>query len=316
MKRSAPGSGSKAAAPRTKKKARPEVPEYHLTPSRKDDAGEIIWPAPKEQIEQAKSFILECAGAGKRTLIVPDKDADGLSSGAILQRTLILLGLEPELISVHLLRKGNNIHTESERQAMADIDPEYIFILDQGSRKAPPVIDKPHKALVIDHHFAEEDDFPEGSKHVTACNSPPVATSSLLTYHLCSAVHEDVQQSCAWLCVLGTHGDLGTTLKWEPPFPDMRATFKTYTKKALNEAVSMINAPRRAATFDVPVAWAALAAANAPADLANNEKLLAARAEVKAEVERCTHAAPKFSADGKIAVFRIRSAAQDTSQGL
>ena len=31
---------------------------------------------------------------------------------------------------------------------------------------------------------------------------------------------------------------------------------------------------------------------------------------VNAEVERCTHAAPKFSPDGKIAVFRIRSEAQ------
>ncbi|OJD36571.1 dhh family protein [Diplodia corticola] len=308
MKRSASASGSKAA-PRTKK-ARPEVPDYHLTPSRKDDAGEIVWPAPKDQIEEAKDFIRECAGAGKRTLIVPDKDADGLSSGAILQRTLILLGLKPDLISVHLLQKGNNIHTESERQAMADLAPEYIFILDQGSRKAPPVIDKPHKALVIDHHFAEEDDFPEGSKHVTACNSPPVATSSLLTYHLCCAVHEDVAQACAWLCVVGTHGDLGTSLKWEPPFPDMRATFKTYTKKALNEAVSLINAPRRAASFAVPVAWAALSEANAPADLANNKDLLAAREEVRDEVERCTHTAPKFSADAKIAVFRISSEAQ------
>lgn len=250
------------------------------------------------------------AGAGRNTLIVPDKDADGLSSGAILQRTLVLLGLKPELISVHLLQKGNNVHTESERQAMAALDPEYIFILDQGSRKAPPVVDKPHKSLVIDHHFAEEDDFPEGSEHVTACNSPPVATSSLLTYHLCSALHDDVQETCAWLCILGTHGDLGTTLKWEPPFPDMRGVFKRYTKKALNEAVTMINAPRRTASFNVPAAWAALTAAETPADVANNPDLFAARKEVNAEVARCTHTAPKFSADGKIAVFRIRSEAQ------
>lgn len=244
-------------------------------------------------------------------MIVPDKDADGLTSGAILQKTLVLLGLDASLISAHLLRKGSNIHDEAERAAMASHDPEYIFVLDQGSRKSPPVIDKPHKALVIDHHHALDDDFPEGSTHVTACNSPPVATSALLTYLICRELQpDDVPKECDWLCAMGTHGDLGNTLKWEPPFPDMRDTFKRYTKKAINDAVSLINAPRRTASYDVPAAWAALTAASSPSDLLKNRSLLAARAEVNAEVERCTHTAPKFSADAKIAVFRISSPAQ------
>ncbi|EKG21059.1 Phosphoesterase RecJ-like protein [Macrophomina phaseolina MS6] len=266
MKRAAPSSGKVASKA---KKARPKIPEYHLTPSLKDDSGEIIWPAPKDQMERARNFIQRCASAGKKTLIVPDKDADGLSSGVILQKTLVLLGLRPELISAHLLQKGNSIHTDSERQAMAAHEPEYVFVLDQGSRKSPPVIDRPHKALIVDHHYAEEDDFPEGSEHVTACNSPPVATSSLLTYHLCR-----------------TQGDLGTTLKWEPPFPDMRHVFKAYTKKSLTDAVAMINAPRRTASFNVPAAWKAVTAAEGPVDLVNHKELNAARTEVQAEVER------------------------------
>jgi single-stranded DNA-specific DHH superfamily exonuclease len=248
--------------------------------------------------------------AKKRTLIVPDKDADGLTSGTILQRTLVFLGLDPDLISAHMLQKGRNIHDENERKAMAAHEPAYIFVLDQGSRRSPPVIDAPHRALVIDHHWALDGDFPEDSEHVTACNSPPVATSSLLTYHICSALDKAVASTCDWLCVMGTHGDLGNALKWEPPFPDMKATFKAYTKKALNEAVSLINAPRRTSTYDVPAAWEALTAASKPADLLKNVKLLAARAEVNAEVERCTHTAPKFSGDAKIAIFRINSAAQ------
>ncbi|KAI1133219.1 DHH phosphoesterase [Nemania abortiva] len=292
------------------KRQRPQIPEYHLTPSLRDESGEAIWPAPRNQIEKARRLIRECAGAKKKTLIVPDKDADGLTSGAILQKTLVLLGLDPGLISAHLLQKGRNIHDESERKAMAAHEPAFIFVLDQGSRKSPPVIDAPHKALVIDHHWALEDDFPEGSEHVTACNSPPVATSSLLTYHICSPLHEEVERTCDWLCVMGTHGDLGNTLKWEPPFPDMKTTFKTYTKKALNDAVSLINAPRRTSTYGVPAAWAALTAAATPAELLTNPMLLAARAEVNAEVERCTHTAPMFSDDAKIAVFRINSAAQ------
>ncbi|KAK8127773.1 hypothetical protein PG984_008881 [Apiospora sp. TS-2023a] len=307
MKRSAPSptkSGPKA------KKPRPEVPEYHSTPSMRDDTGDIIWPAPSAQIEGARKFIKECAAAGKKTLIIPDKDADGLTSGAILQKTLVLLGLDPSLISAHLLQKGSNIHIENERSIMASYEPEYIFVLDQGSRKSAPVIDGPHKALVIDHHFALDDDFPQGSEHVSACNSPPVATSALLTYHLCSELHGEVATTCDWLCAMGTHGDLGNTLKWEPPFPDMKATFKAYTKKAINDAVSLINAPRRTSTYDVPGAWQALISVESPKELLKNPTLLSARAEVNAEVERCTHTAPKFSADGRIAVFRINSAAQ------
>lgn len=57
-------------------------------------------------------------------------------------------------------------------------------------------------------------------------------------------------------------------------------------------------------------AWEALLEAKSPKELLNNKKLLSARAEVNEEVERHTHAPPKFSKDGKIAVLRIHSAAQ------
>ncbi|KAH7324496.1 DHH family protein [Stachybotrys elegans] len=305
MKRFAQASSTSKA-----KRAKPSVPDYHLTPSVRDSSGEVIWPAPRQQIQAARDIILECAAANKKTLIVPDKDADGLTSGAILHKTLVLLGLDESLISAHLLRKGSNVHDDTERTAMASHQPAYIFVLDQGSRRSPPLIDAPHRALVIDHHHALKHDFPQGSEHVTACDSPPVATSSLLTYHICYPLHDGVSRACDWLCAMGTHGDLGNAFKWEPPFPDMKATFKTYTKKAVNDAVSLINAPRRTASYNVPDAWAALMAASSPADLLTNRQLLAARAQVNAEVERCTHAAPRFSADGRIAVLRIRSAAQ------
>ncbi|KAI1434481.1 DHH phosphoesterase [Xylaria sp. CBS 124048] len=294
---------------KTKTKS-PPIPAYHETPSLLDESGQPIWPAPKDQMDRARRFIRECVTAGERTLIVPDKDADGLSSGVILQKTLVMLGLDPGLISVHHLQKGRNIHDESERQAMAAHKPSFIFILDQGSSKSQPVIDGPHRALIIDHHWALDDHFPEGSERITACNSPPVATGSLLTYTLCTGLHEDVARTCDWLCVVGTHGDLGNSLKWKPPFPDMTATFKTYTKKALNGVVSLVNAPRRTPLFNVAAAWDALSTAPAPADVLKNTVLQKARVEVNGEVERCTHTAPKFSADGRIAYFRITSAAQ------
>lgn len=194
---------------------------------------------------------------------------------------------------------------------MASHSPRYLFVLDQGSRASDPLVPDPTcTTLIIDHHFATPTDFPQRSVYVTACASPPVATSALLTYTLCSTLHPSLASQCGWLCAVGTHGDLGTTIKWEPPFPDLRDTFKQHTKKAVNEAVALLNAPRRTATYDVSSAWEALLAATAPADVTRAPRLLEARAQVAAEVERCTHTPPTFSKDGSIAVFRIRSACQ------
>ena len=249
------------------------------------------------------------AAVKEKTLIVPDKDADGLDSGVIIYRTLCALGLPSSLISVHLVGKGLSIHDEGERKAMKKKDPKYIIVVDQGSRAGPPVIDSTEaKSLIIDHHLSSE--FPKDALIVSACYYPPVATSALLTYEICKPLHPDIAAKCGYLCAMGTHGDLGTTLKWKPPFPDMTETFKTYTKKAINDAVSLINAPRRTAKFDVASAWQALLDANNPKEILSDKRLLAARAEINEEVERQTHTPPKFSKDGTIAVLRIHSAAQ------
>ncbi|RGP76699.1 dhh family [Fusarium longipes] len=314
MKRSASAARLKKEEQSPKKARSAEtttkLPEYHETPSRRDDNGEIIWPAPKDQIEAARNFIRECVAASKPTLIIPDKDADGLAAGAILRKALILLGLDPELISAYVMKKGLNVHDEESRSDMASYKPSFIFVLDQGSRESPPLIDEPHRALVIDHHYAEKKDHPKGATFVTACDSPPVATSSLLTYLICHDLHHDVEETCSWLCAVGVHGDLGNSIKWEPPFPDFKAMFKKYTKKAINTVVSLINAPRRTAAYDVPGAWKALEAASAPIDILQNETLRAAREEVNEEVRNRARIPPQFSSDGRIAVFRINSQAQ------
>lgn len=90
----------------------------------------------------------------------------------------------------------------------------------------------------------------------------------------------------------------------------MKETFKAFTKKSINEAVSLINAPRRTAKYDVITAWTALLNSTSPKDLLSNGRLQSARAEINAEVELNTHTPPKFSADGRIAVLRISTSAQ------
>lgn len=295
------------------KKAKVEIPEYHLAPSRRDSAGEIIWPAPLPQINRARDIITECAQSQLPTLILPDKDADGLSSGTILHHTLTSLGLSPALISVYFPPKGSSIFDNSTRATITAKSPSYIFVLDQGSRKSPAFLgDAPHKCLtlIIDHHFAAEGGFPDGADYVTAHDCPPVATSSLLTYHICQPLYQSPDDKLSWLAALGTHGDLGTTLRWQPPFPDMTSTFKTYSKKSINTAVALVNAPRRAPAYNVSAAWDVVLAATSPDVINQSTDLERAAGEVRYETERCTHTAPKFSADASIAVLTISSAAQ------
>jgi hypothetical protein len=58
MKRAA-ASGVSDQRPSKAKERRVEIPDYHLTPSTRSEQGEIIWPAPIDQIERARAFILE-----------------------------------------------------------------------------------------------------------------------------------------------------------------------------------------------------------------------------------------------------------------
>ena len=163
------------------KRQREPEPDYCDTPLRRDADGNYVWPAPSQAIEAARGFLKEwcvdcvltwtedadysrsaSAAAQEKTLIVPDKDADGLDAGVIIFRTLTALGLPPALIDVHLVNKGSNIHNEAERLAMQEKNPAYLIVVDQGSRSGPPVVDTPKtKSLIIDHHLSDE--FPENA---------------------------------------------------------------------------------------------------------------------------------------------------------
>lgn len=90
---------------------------------------------------------------------MPDKDADGLSAGVIVHRTLLKMGLERKWLGVHLVRKGSNVHEEEERRLMGGTEPAFVIVLDQGSRAGPAVVEGDARCLVIDHHLSDE--FPE-----------------------------------------------------------------------------------------------------------------------------------------------------------
>jgi len=102
------------------------------------------------------------AAAHATTLLVPDKDADGLDAGVILHKTLIALGLPADRLGVHLIGKNSSVHDDAERAAMQAKNPKYIIVVDQGSRAAPPIIDSEDtKSLIVDHHLSDE--FPKNA---------------------------------------------------------------------------------------------------------------------------------------------------------
>lgn len=114
---------------------------------------------------------------------------------------------------------------------------------------------------------------------MTACNAQPICTSSLLSYLVCCPLHPSVEVDLAWFSIIGIFGDLGQQaidfkrLVADPDgdsaWPDCqelrslsaacvvatrviadRSSCKEYGKKALGEAVSRLNAPRRTPEYD------------------------------------------------------------------
>lgn len=271
------------------------------------DSSAAIWPAPQRDLESARAFIQEAARSQRKIVIAPDRDADGLCSGAQLRHTLLHLGAAPDQIAIKFVAKGRNVHCDEERADLERYQAEYIFVLDHGSRGGGPIADG--KVLILDHHWSE--DFPDDAQVVSACKYLPVATASLLTYVVCLAINEHLP---AWLAVTGTVGDLGTTVTFEPPFPTSLAqTFKAQGKKQIAEVVALLNAPRRTPACDPTEAWQLLIASASARDFLaspSTRSLDDARVYIQRETERCTHAAPRFTKDGRMAILEMSSPAQ------
>lgn len=299
----------------------------------------------------------------------------------VIWKTLTTLGLPSDLIKVFLLGKGTSLFSSIEQSRLEslinsslaedskrqDSDPSTssspprfsspsskrpvrVIIVDQGSRPGPPLVRKTEvhtddlKTLIIDHHMSTS--WPEESVVLTACNSPPIATSSLLTYLTCAPLHPDIPHLTMWYAILGVFGDLSPSeINWGDPnsewpasqeMVDLGEEVKRIGKKPLSSAVGAINArklaalgpqllccfiftlksglfccaARRTAEYNVEDAWKVLFKAKTPDEIAKSGVLQEARDKVNREVERCTHTAPKFSMDGRVALLRIDSGYQ------
>ncbi|KAI9635701.1 uncharacterized protein MKK02DRAFT_24910 [Dioszegia hungarica] len=278
------------------------------------------WPAPRSQMTAASEFIRDIVKHKRSVLLVPDKDADGLSAGTILYQSLVHLGLPTDRIQVHHLSKGTNVHSQKEAERIEAYNTDKIVVLDQGSRPGEPIAparDETPRVLIIDHHQSAE--WPDQSLVLTACNTPPIATAALLTYSLVRDLHPRIRPEEGWRALVGVFGDLGPSeAKWgKAPWPaelgDMLksvADKSSVGSKNVSDAVAAVNAPRRTADYNVPRAWDIMLQAKGPKDIANHAYLKLCKIDVKDETEKWARTAPKFSLDGRVAVVTIDSAFQ------
>ncbi|KAI9096569.1 hypothetical protein DFS34DRAFT_650662 [Phlyctochytrium arcticum] len=281
------------------------------------------WPCPAVSVAQARAFVKNVISSAhspnRPILLLPDKDADGLSAGVCMHHTLTALGVPTEHIKIIFVAKGSNVFRSEERERFAEAKPDSLILLDQGSRASDAFIEGV-PTLIIDHHASSV--FPTGATVLSSYGTHPNAPASMLTFTLCDSLLDGAADRLVWLALVGTTGDMGAGLKWsERPWPDLYARLKAQgmgiTKKSVSDCVSLLNAPRRTPASDAIPAWGALLAATSPSDFtradlnsSDVQNLRECKDFVTTETARWVRVPPRFSEDGQIAMIRISSDCQ------
>ncbi|MFC6789132.1 phosphoesterase [Methylobacterium komagatae] len=240
-------------------------------------------------------------------IVLCHDDADGVAAGAIFGRALERAGHGP--IDVQVIGRGASAWSPATRQALASRRPGGIVVTDLGVQAGDIVPGVP--TVLVDHHIPRS--LPEVAETtiITGHEDRPIPTSSLLA-HACAAALGEAND-LAWLAGIGLIGDLGERGAGSD-FPDVMALLrKTYTAKALREAVSLLNAPRRSASGDAGPALRLLLRATEPAAVIEGtdpdaEALRAARTEVRAALDAARSVPPLFA--GPVGLVFCRSPCQ------
>ena len=238
-------------------------------------------------------------GAAK-PLILGHFDADGLSAIAILARAFERFG---RVADVRVVGRGENPWSAPMRDWLAQQAPGGLVVADLGVRGgelAPGVA-----TILIDHHVPTG--VPETSTIISGHGLSPEPTSSLLAYWCAAALGP--ADDLIWLAALGLIGDIAEGAG----FAEMAEAQQLYGKTALREAVSLINAPRRAAAADATPALALLMKGKGPKDVTSGvhpetADLKAAKAEVRDALDVAKRVGPKVR--GEVALIRFASPCQ------
>lgn len=258
------------------------------------------WPASAQDIELARGF-LRAASAGGRVALCCDRDVDGLTAALIIARLLSKLGNTDT--PIFPVQRGENVHTNSLRERIQRARPEWLVVLDMGSRAEP--IGQACPTLILDHH--QPSGSPPDATLVSAFEYQPRASTSLLAYEVAAGLAD--MQLERWLALLGAAADYGFPL----PFPELVDELRLHSRKAVTESIALLNAARRARPDGGNVALQVLAEAKNPRQIASGEVrgvelLRECRNEVRAELQRCSRVAPQIS--GNLAVLRCSSSVQ------
>ena len=236
-----------------------------------------------------------------RVVCLHDSDADGVTAGVVWQRGLEKLGFT-NLKRLAPSRLRNAFGAESQ-EILAAEKPDFLFVMDLGSQPQEIVGNVP--VCFIDHHR------PGGALAkdtlISAYEWNPIPNTSLIIYDLLQSL-TDISEF-DWIAAIGTLSDLGD----KAPFEILETTRKKYTQKWLKEAVSLINAARRASNYEPETAAQALLKFTNPKDLVNSDsselkRLRAAKSEVNQELNEARKAAPTFA--GQVALIRLNSPCQ------
>lgn len=217
-------------------------------------------------------------------------DADGLAAGALFGRGLPCLG--GWAVEVVSSGRSESAFSDGARERLRALAPDALLVADLGVNKGGTLEADGVPVLYVDHH--RPSGAPEAAYVVSSYDWDPIPCSAWLAYDLLAG-EADVAD-LDWIAAVGVLSDLGERAPW----PRLGAAKKRHTATWLKEAVALVNAARRAPTFDAPTALDALLTFDGPKALAQSDteaadRLRAAREAVKAELAEARKAAPVFS---------------------
>ncbi len=253
----------------------------------------------RAELDAGRRF-MESIKPGENIALLFHGDADGCCAGAVMYRTLRLMG--DLLVFPVFMNKGESAYSESLAKRILAREPSRLIVMDMGSRNRailPGV-----STMIIDHH--KPDGVPPADAFITSFGVEPPAPASLLTYQICR--HFAQTNGLSWLAAVGTAADLGIDADVEM----LRDAYNTYGKKVISQAAVLINSGRRSAEHDIATPFAALIRAESPLEIVNGEMpealvLAEYRREVSSELRRSLKTAPNMH--GRWALLKFRSPA-------
>ena len=252
--------------------------------------------------ERTRGF-LDALPRSARIVVFCHFDADGLGAGALFGRALPRMGFTD--VRVVPSGRGENAFTDPARERLRALAPDALVVTDLGVNREGVLEGVP--TLYVDHH--RPDGEPADATIALGYGWEPIPASAWLAYEILRplAAVEDL----SWIAAVGTMSDLGDRAPWDD-LPELR---KRWTAKWLREAVSAVNAARRASAFDIQTPLDLLMHAEHPRELtegdsAEVERLRGFRAEVQAELAEARRHAPLFSATQPWALVPLDSPCQ------